>query len=87
MNDDVPEDQAREAAEEIAGFEFMRGELQVVKTDVASVKSDVASAKADIVALKTSAAVLKWMVGFNLTLSIATLGIVIQLLMRLPVVK
>ena len=28
---DVPDDQAREAAEEIAGFELMRGELSVVK--------------------------------------------------------
>ncbi len=43
---DVPDDQAREAAEEIAGFESMRGELSVVK----------------------------WMVGFNLALTLAIVG-------------
>jgi hypothetical protein len=42
----VPEDEAREAAEEIAGFESMRGELQV----------------------------LKWMVGFNLVLTVTIVG-------------
>jgi hypothetical protein len=39
----VPEDEARKAAEEVAGFESMRGELKVVK----------------------------WMVGFNLALTVA----------------
>jgi hypothetical protein len=42
----VSEDEAREAAEEIAGFESMRGELQVVK----------------------------WMLGFNLALTVTIVG-------------
>ena len=44
---DVPDDQAREAAEEIAGFDSSaRGQLSVVK----------------------------WMVGFNLALTLAIVG-------------
>ena len=42
----VPEDQAREAAEEIAGFESMRGQLTL----------------------------LRWMVGFNLALTVTIVG-------------
>lgn len=42
----VPEDTAREAAEEMAGFESMRSELQVVK----------------------------WMLGFNLALTVTIVG-------------
>jgi hypothetical protein len=52
----VPEDKARKAAEELAGI--------VPETSMIATKADLA-------AIKTDVAVLKWMVGFNLAMTVA----------------
>ena len=55
----VPDDKAREAASEVAGFE----------NRLAKLEADVG--------------LLKWMVGFNLTLSLASLALIITIALRL----
>ncbi len=71
----VPDEQASAAAEAVAP----KGEV-ATKTDMADLRTDFAALRTDFEVLRTEFAVLrgevntlKWMVGFNLAISVALL--------------
>jgi len=73
----APEAQAVKAAEALARRDSDVGELQRetggVRRDVADLKMDVATVRADVGDLKRDSAVMKWMAGAQMALTIAVL--------------
>jgi hypothetical protein len=65
----VPDDKARDAAEEVANYEGERTRLRLEMSERFR-ESDLR--------------LLKWMVGFQMAVSLGTLGPVWQILLRLP---
>ena len=72
------DNKARQAAEEMASSVARVDTVEGLRSDLGEVRSDLAAVKNDVEQLKTDTAVLKWMAGFNLALSLALLGLLLR---------
>jgi hypothetical protein len=75
---DVPDDKARAAAEEVANYE---GELTKLRIELGDRFRETGER---IVTVESDLRLLKWMVGFLMAVSLGKLGLVWQILLRLP---
>ena len=69
----VPEEKAREAAEEAAEREISKNDDLATKADIAMVKGDIEAAKSEI---------LKWLIGFMGLQTITIIGTLVVLANR-----
>jgi len=85
----VPEDKAASAAEAVApkgevatktdmadlrtDFAALRTEFEVLRTDFANLRTEFEALRTDFAVLRGEVNTLKWMVGFNLAISVALL--------------
>jgi hypothetical protein len=67
----VPDDKARAAAEEL--FE-QTAEVGIMRAAIGQLQTDMTSVKRDIVDLKSGFAVMRWMLGFNIAMTVAIVG-------------
>jgi hypothetical protein len=71
----APEEKARAAAEEIAGYE---DRLNAIATDIATIKGDVAMLDTKIDALAGYLKLITWATGVNAAATIAIFGILLR---------
>ena len=74
----VPDDKARAAAEEVANYE---GELTKLRLEMGDRFREMGERVARV---ESDLRLLKWMGGFLTAVQLATLGLVWQILLRLP---
>lgn len=74
----VPDDKARDAAEEVANYE---GELTRLRLEMSERFRETGERIGQV---ESDLRLLKWMVGFQMAISLGTLGPVWQILLRLP---
>lgn len=69
---------AASAAEEMASSLATTDAVTDLSKDVAKLDLKVDTLAKDVASVKTDNAILKWMVGFNLALTVALLGLVLR---------